>query len=52
MTRMSQSSAEPGEWWDGKRTRLVVGYVGEDGIEPDVAYTVRDGALVRAETQS
>ena len=37
------------EWWDGKRTRLVVGYVGEDGIEPDVAYTVRDGALVRAE---
>ena len=40
------------EWWDGARTRLVVGHVGEDGLEPDVAYTVRDGALVRAETQS
>ena len=37
------------EWWDGARTRLVVGHVGEDGLEPDVAYTVRDGALVRAE---
>jgi hypothetical protein len=24
--------------WDGSRYRLVVGYVGEDGIEPDRAY--------------
>jgi hypothetical protein len=25
-------------WWDGGRYRLAVGYVGEDGIEPNVAY--------------
>ena len=36
-------------WWDDavKRDRLAVGYVGEDGIEPDVAYVVRDGKLAR-----
>lgn len=33
-------------WWDGKRYRLAVGYVGEDGIEADVAYVVRKGKLV------
>jgi hypothetical protein len=36
-------------WWDdaAERCRLAVGYVGEDGIEPDVAYVVRDGKLAR-----
>jgi hypothetical protein len=31
---------------DGKRTRFAVGYVGEDGIEAGVAYTVKNGKLV------
>jgi len=36
-------------WWDcsASRWRLAIGYVGEDGIEPGVAYYVRDGRLVR-----
>jgi len=34
------------KWWDGTRYRLAVGYVGEDGIEADVAYHVVDGKLV------
>jgi len=25
---------------DGKRDRILVGYVGEDGIKPDVAYRI------------
>ena len=38
------------KWWDGSRYRLAVGYVSEDGIEPNVPYRV-DGAgkLVRAD---
>ena len=36
-------------YWDGKRYRLAIGYVGEDGIEPGVAYRVEGGRLVRAE---
>lgn len=36
-------------WHDGIRTRFLMIYVGEDGIEADVAYTVRDGNAVRAE---
>ena len=32
-------------WWGGKRYRLCVGYVGEDGIEANVAYKVVDGKL-------
>jgi hypothetical protein len=37
-------------WWDGtnKRHRMAVGYVGEDGIEADVEYCVRDGKLAKA----
>ena len=36
-------------WWhDGKRCRMVIGYVGEDGIEPRVGYRVQEGKLVRA----
>jgi hypothetical protein len=32
--------------WDGKRYRLVVAHVGEDGIKPNVAYRVgEDGKL-------
>ena len=35
-------------WWDVSRYRLAVGYVGENGIEPGVAYRVEGGKLVRA----
>lgn len=36
-------------WYDGKRTRITVGYVGEDGIEADTLYRVDSaGKLVRA----
>jgi hypothetical protein len=34
-------------WYDGNRCRIAVGYVGEDNIEADVPYVVRDGKLVR-----
>ena len=36
-------------WWDdaAERCRLAVGYVGEDGIEPNVSYVVRGGKLAR-----
>jgi len=36
-------------WWDkkAKRVRIAVGCAGEDGIEADTWYVVRDGALVR-----
>jgi hypothetical protein len=27
-----------GTWWDGARTRVRVGYIGEDGIEPGIWY--------------
>jgi hypothetical protein len=30
------------EWWDGRRYRLAVGYVGEDGLLPGVAYGLDD----------
>ena len=32
-------------WWDGKRNRLAVGYVGEDGIKADTLYKVVSGKL-------
>ena len=36
-------------WHDGKRPRLAVGYVGEDGIKPDTWYrATRAGKLVKA----
>lgn len=34
-------------WDDGARKRHVVGYVGEDGIEADTWYQVKDGKLVK-----
>ena len=34
-------------WWDGVRYRTAVGYVGEKGIKPNVAYIVKDGKLVK-----
>jgi hypothetical protein len=36
-------------WWcyATNRLRWAIGYVGEDGIEPNVPYVVRDGRLVR-----
>ena len=38
-------------WWDSKaeRFRVAVGYVGEDGIEANVAYCVRDGKLAKVD---
>jgi hypothetical protein len=33
-------------WHDGERSRIVVGYVGEEGIEADTLYRVADGKLV------
>ena len=33
------------KWHDGARHRLAVGYVGENGIEANVAYVVRGGRL-------
>jgi hypothetical protein len=39
-------------WWDGQRLRLAVGYVGEDGLVPDVRYRVdAAGQFVRAEAE-
>ncbi len=35
-------------YWDGERRRLIVAYVGENGVEPGRAYSVRDGKLVEA----
>jgi hypothetical protein len=37
------------KWFDGKRIRIVTAYVGEDGIEPNVAYKLDyNGKFVRA----
>jgi len=35
-------------YYDGARYRTAVGYVGEDGIKPNVAYEVVSGKLVEA----
>jgi len=35
-------------WHDGTRNRIVVGYVGEDGIKADTWYRVEAGKLVEA----
>ena len=35
------------KWYDGKRYRIVTGYVGEEGIEANVAYVVVDGKLTK-----
>jgi hypothetical protein len=34
--------------WDGKRHRIITGYVGENGIEANTAYKLTDGKLVKA----
>jgi hypothetical protein len=35
-------------WWAGIRLRIAVGYIGEDGLEPDVRYRLDDaGRFVR-----
>ncbi len=36
-------------WWTGSKFRRAIGEVGEDGIEANVAYVVRDGKLARKE---
>ena len=35
-------------WYDGRRERVVIGYVGEDGIIPNTPYRVQNGRLVPA----
>ena len=35
-------------YWDDKRRRIVIAYVGEDGVKPNTAYRLRDGKLVEA----
>ena len=39
------------KWWDskGERWRIETAYVGEDGIEADVAYRCNDGKVVRCD---
>ena len=32
--------------WDGSRYRITCAYVGEDGIKPNVPYTIEDGKVV------
>jgi len=36
------------QWFDGERMRIVIGYVGENGILPNVMYRVQDGRIVPA----
>ncbi len=38
------------QWWDAKREkyRPLMGEIGENGLEPDVAYRVEDGKFVKA----
>ncbi|EDY0792528.1 hypothetical protein AAD16_004449 [Salmonella enterica subsp. diarizonae] len=37
-------------WYDGKRIRIAVAYVGENGIEASIPYYVNDeGQFVRVE---
>jgi hypothetical protein len=36
-------------WWDGLRVRICIGYVGEGGIQANVAYRCDNGRLVLAE---
>ena len=37
-------------WYDGKRTRIAVAYVGENGIEANTPYYVNDeGQFVKVE---
>ena len=38
-------------FWDGKRYRVAIGYVGEDGIEANVPYHVVNGKLKRVPNQ-
>jgi hypothetical protein len=41
------------KWVDNKsiRNRILTGYIGEDGLEPDVFYRVEDGKFVKCEDQ-
>ena len=34
-------------WWDGRRSRTIVGYVGENGIKPNTPYRVNDKGELR-----
>ncbi len=55
-TAGDRGTATAGAWgtviikrWNGKRYKFSIGYVGEDGIEPNVAYKLDDaGNFVRA----
>jgi hypothetical protein len=54
-TAGNEGTATAGDWgiiqirhWDGYRYRIITGYVGEDGIKPNVAYRCEGGKLVEA----
>jgi hypothetical protein len=36
------------KWFDNKRYRTLVGYIGEDGLEPNTKYKIKDGKFVKA----
>jgi hypothetical protein len=36
-------------WYDGFRSRILIGYIGEDGLLPNIKYKVEDGKFVEAE---
>ncbi len=37
------------KWYDCDRYRLAVGYIGEDGLGPNVPYVVKKGKFIRAD---
>jgi len=39
------------KWFDGQSSRLAIGYIGEDGLAPGVAYRVESGKFVAVEQQ-
>ena len=39
------------KWFDGQRSRLAIGYIGEDGLAPGVAYRVESGKFVAVKEQ-
>jgi len=36
------------KYWDSGRYKILTGYIGEDGLEPNTPYRVQDGKFVKA----